>query len=282
MKLNQPPAWRWQRAKELVTKRLQPSRRCDDKMIIKAWKYQRRFRKDDPRVEHMLSYTYPHIHQAKQLWLDVYSGMRWIFEAGVMADKPVEELSEYLNADVEVLKVYEELFFDVRSALSHKGCIAANVLMPVFKSGATPKDPDFGWKLVAFEGGWEVVRSMWEVGDVTPAAADFINKTFREQVIRTGREAAFTVVPNGFNSVDLIKTAIDLLKFDHESGGERARDQTQSSMGALLGSIQLTVHGARERLDAEEPRRQLPRASDIEIVDVSAEPVAEKVQKESE
>jgi len=135
--------------------------------------------------------------------------------------------------------------------------------MPMFKGGAKPKDPDFAWKLIAYEGGWEVIKSMWEIGEVSPVAIDFLNRTFREQVLRTAREAIYSVVPNGYNTGELVKAGLDLIRFEHEAGASKTRDQSQASISHLLGVVQLTVEKSRTELSAEEPRYTLPDASSI-------------------
>ena len=280
MQMNQSPNWRWDRARDLVGKKLSPRRSRDDKFISRAYKYLRRYRTDNPRVEEQLATAYPDIHKAKLLYEDVYSGTRWIFEAGVMARQDVKFLAEYLNTEASVLEMYEKLFFDVRDALDHKGCIFSNVLMPLFKSGAKPKDPDFAWKLIAYEGGWDCVRSVWEIGDVSPAAVDFLNRTFKEQVMRTAREAVYSVVPNSFNSVDLIGKGLDLMRFEQEAGAVSSRDQSQASLTALLTSINLTVESARAELPAEEPRKTLVDAESIFAL-AKAEKVKEEIEAEA-
>jgi hypothetical protein len=280
MKLNQAPNWRWQRARELVDKKLSPRRTRDDRHIVRAYKYLRRFRKDNPRIEEDLATNYPRVHKAKLLYEDIYSGTRWVFEAGVMAGQTTSYMAEYLNSEADVLQMYEYLFFDVRDALKHKGCIVSNVLMPMFKGGAKPKDPDFAWKLIAYEGGWEVVRSLWEIGEVSPVAIDFLNRTFREQILRTAREAIYSVVPNSFNTEGLVRAGLDMIRFEHEAGASKTRDQSQASIGALLGSIKLNVERSRAELPAEEPRYNLPDASVIFMkpveVDVEASPPDEE------
>jgi len=248
MKLNQLPHWRWARAKELVDKKLPPRRsRNDDVLVVRAWKYLRNFQKDNPEVEERLAAIHPLIHNARLLYEDIYSGNRWVFEAGVMANQTAEFMAEYLNADVEVLRTYESLFFDVREALAHKGCIIANVLMPVFNGGMQPKDPDFAWKLVAYEGGW----------------------------VKDAREAAFSIVPNKYTNIDMIKAGIDILRLDHEMGLGHVRDQSEAALGALLSSVKVTVRKSTEQLPAEEPR-SLPHSNMIFGTPVEIETVDEE------
>jgi hypothetical protein len=276
MKFNQSPRWRWLRAKELVGKRLPPRRSRDDSFVMKAWRYLRRYRRDDPRVEEALATEYPEVHQSRCLFEDV-SGSRWVFEAGVMAGQPVEMLAEYLNAEIGMLKIYERLFFDVRNALPHKGCITSNVLMPALSAGARASDPDFMWKLVAYAGGWEVVKSLWEIGDVSPVARDFIVRTFREQVLKVARSAAFVVQPNNFNAVELVGRGIDMLKLESEVEGIAGASKSEASLSALLESVEITVKKTTDKIQQVEPRR-LPVDSSIFAISKNAEPV----KKESE
>jgi len=278
MKFNQSPRWRWLRAKELIDKQLSPRRSRDDTYVRRAWRYLRRYRPDDPRIEEALATEYPDLHQAKCLFDDV-AGSRWVFEAGVMAKQTVEFMAEYLNADSKVLETYENMFFDVRDALEHKGCIHANVLIPALVGGVRATDPDFMWKLVAYEGDWEAAKSVWEIGDISPVAMDFIVRTFREQVMKVARNAAFFTVPNNFNNVDLIGKGIDMLRLEAESDSLRGADQSEASISALLDAVTLSARKTTDRIEQVEPRR-LPEASRIFDLKNAKVESAEKESKE--
>jgi hypothetical protein len=280
MKLNQSPRWRWLRAKELVDKKLPPRRSRDDKFVTRAWRYLRRYRRDDPRVEEQLATEYPDLHQARLLFEDV-AGSRWVFEAGVMAGQDLEFLAEYLHAEIDVLSTYEKMFFDVRDALPHKGCITANVLLPAFTAGMRANDPDFMWKLVAYEGGWEAAKSIWEIGEVSPVAMDFIVRTFREQVMKVARNAAFFVQPNNFNSVDLMGKGIDMLRLDLENETSQGATQSEASISALLESVNLSVRKTTDQIQQVERRRMLPDASSIFAISKEKTVEAQTVDEES-
>ena len=116
-----------------------------------------------------LEREYPVLHEAYELWNGARSD-RWLFEATVMANAPVEEASDYLHMPIEVLELYEQLFFDVRGYLLHRGHVIANVLLPSGRS-LHPQDQDFFWKLLAYEGGWNVVQQMWEIDAMDDAPA---------------------------------------------------------------------------------------------------------------
>jgi hypothetical protein len=249
----------------------------------------KRYNKEDPRIEEVLAGEYPDIHEARCLFEDV-AGARWVFEAGVMARQTVEFMAEYLNADIEVLKTYEKLFFDVRDALDHKGCIHASILHPAVSAGAPAGDPDYMWKLVAYEGGWEAVKSIWEIGEISPVAMDFIVRTFREQTMKVAQNTVFSIQPNSFNSTELIGKGIEMLKLEAETENLRGANQSEASIAALLGAVAISVRESKDAVVQVEPRRSLPDASSIfaisrekiEAEEAEREKAVTKAKKETE
>jgi hypothetical protein len=282
MKLNQAPEWRWQRARDLIEHGKAPTRTRDDRNIIRAHKYLRMWDIGDHSSVSRVRFQYPLIHCAHMLYQDSESGCRWILEAGLMADRPADELAEYLNTETEVIQVYEDLFFDVRNALKHRGCILGSVLMPAISHGIIPHDPDFFWKLLAYHGNWDTVKAMWETDAMTPAAHDFYTRTFNEAVLKKGWMAAQTVNANQFNAVELIQTAMQLLRDEHAAGADQARDTTQASLKSLLNSITISVHRTGDDLGSAEDRLQ-PQVKTIEsqaeeLSDVSSAPTLPSAQ----
>lgn len=278
MKLNQSPRWRWVRVQELLAKKLKPRRSRDDTYTQRAYRYLKRYNKEDPRIEEILAGEYPDIHEARCLFEDV-AGARWVFEAGVMARQEVEFMAEYLNADVEVLKTYEKLFFDVRDALDHKGCIHAGVLHPAVSASVPAGDPDFMWKLIAYEGGWDAAKSIWEIGEISPVAMDFIVRTFREQTMKVAQNTVFAIQPNSFNSTELIGRGIEMLKLEAETENLRGANQSEASIAALLGAVSLSVRETKDAVVQVEHRRMLPDASSIFAISRS-DPTVEEVKVE--
>lgn len=262
------------RAIELVDNSVYPRRFKDDTQVKLAWRYLSRWDPENRQTLIKLSNEHPILHDAHMLYQDADTGCRWIFEAGVMADRPVTELAEYLNADAEVLKMYEGMFFDVRNALKHRGCIIGSVLMPATKGGAVPHDPDFFYKMLAYHGGWDIVKAIWETGSMTPAARDFYQRTFAEQTLKTGWMAAHSVRVNNYNAPELMGRCLDLIKHEHEAGSAQSRDQAQFSLKSLLGDINIAVVRTREQVPAEEQRPYVaidaPIAQEMSLPDAEA------------
>jgi hypothetical protein len=278
MKHNQTPDWRWIRARRLADNNLTPSRSRDDRFIQQAWRFIKRLRKLDIRAEERLANDYPKLFEAFKVYDDTQSGTRWVFEASVMANRPVAELAQYLRTDVEMLELYEKLFFDVRDALENRGCIISNVLMPVMTNSVSSRDPDIFWKAIAYFGGWEAVRSSWEIGHASPEAIDFFNKANRQKMIKNAYDALHTLQLHSMNAHEAIKAVQEQRRLDHETETPSAGDPTHESMGALLTSMQITVTPARAKLPQEEPRLQQPllpdtvREAEVEVIDDGKKP----------
>ena len=257
-RLHEEPAWRWLRAQELVEQKQSPNRWHDDDYVQRAYTYLMKVDKNNPRTMREASRLWPTMHDAFRVWDAENSGKgsKWIFEAGVVADVPVETLSEYLQIDERTLKLYEKLFFDVRHMLDHPGWVNANLLHVNQSEGVSKDDPDHAWKEIALNGGWDILRSYWEVGNSSASVQDFMVTMLRHKIMKTGLSAVSAAQINSFNVVDMIRIAFDLMKHDTETGAQVARDKTQSSMADVLRSVKLTVVSALDKSPRIEPRRQ--------------------------
>jgi len=275
MRHNQQPDWRWLRARRLADNDLTPSRSRDDRQVQRAYRFIKRMRKLDIKAEERLRNDYPDIYEAFRIYDDPQSGTRWVFEASVMANRPIDEMAQYLRADPEVLKIYESLFFDVRPALENRGWIIANVLMPMMTGSISAKDPDVFWKAIAYFGGWEAVVGSWEIGHASPAALDFFNKANRQKITKNAYDALHTLQIHSMNAHESVKNAQDQRRLDHETETPATGDAVHESLGALLDSLaRMQVLGARTQLPQEEPRLQqplLPNTIDVEAVPADGE-----------
>ena len=217
----------------------------------------------DLKAEERLADDMPDLFEAFTIHDDNQAGLRWIFEASVMADRPVEEMAAYLRTDIAVLKMYEVMFFDVRDALEDAGCIVSNVLLPMMTGGIGPRDIDVTWKAMAFFGGWEAALSSWEMGHTSPAALDFLKRSNDEQIFRNAFDALRTTPINGFNAIEHARLALEKTRQDHELGTNASGDGASTAFGHLVSSIQINVLRSDTVLPAEEERLQLPETTHI-------------------
>lgn len=258
LRLHEEPAWRWLRARELVEHKTKPRNWHDDETVKRAYVYLMKVDKMNPRTMRDASIRWPIVHDAFQIWDNKKNGKgsRWIYEAAVMAKVSPEEMSEYLQIDVKTLELYEELFFDVRCRLSHPGWVNANLLHAAHSEGVSKFNTDQAWKEIAYNGGWDIVRSMWEFGSASASVQDFLVSAFRNKLMVAGLSAVSTTQANAFNAVDIMRLAFDMMKHDVETGTQVARDKTQAAMGEVLRSVKLQVISAMETTPRVEPRRQ--------------------------
>ena len=270
MRQNQAPDWRRRRAVQLSDNNLNPSRSRDDQHVRRVWRFLKRRRRLDVRATERLANDMPYLSAAFDINEDRGSGLRWIFEASIMANRSLAEMSEYLKTDIEVLEAYEIAFFDVRDALDNRGCVVSNVLMPLMTNSVTPRDSDVLWKGLAYYGGWDVVCSCWEMGHATPAALDFLHKANHEKIIANMFDALHTVHANNFNAVELIQTGLNKQKQDFEMGNVTHGNQATTALTGLLNSIKLNVRRSDDELPAAEARLQLPTKP--VIIDVETVP----------
>lgn len=240
---------------ELADAKAMPSRTRDDRYVKKAHKFITRLRKNNPRTELHLKSKHPELYNAFEIY-DTAAPMRWLLEAGIIANEPVPELALYLNTSEKVIETYETMFFDVRGVLENKGCIYAKVLAPGISHGAISQSPEIFWKMIAYEGGWEVVRSIFETGTTPPAVMDFYRQGFINRTIKNGFISTACVPTNGFNSSEREKLALDLIQKEEEIGAAAGGDVAHNAMSGLLKSISISVLPSATPPMAEEPRLQ--------------------------
>lgn len=265
MKQNQTPDWRWLRARRLADNGLTPSRTRDDRFVREAWQFLKKLRKLDIKAEERLVIDHPVLFDAFKIYDDAQSGIKWVFEAGVIAGQPVDALSAYLRADAATLTMYENMFFDVRDALENRGCIIANILMPLMTSSVSARDPDVFWKGIAYFGGWEAVKSSWEVGHVTQEAVDFFDRAIRQKIMKNAYDALHTAQVNSFNAKDHVAAVLEQRRLDYESNTPASGGAVYDQLGQLLTALQIGMIPSQQVLPQEEPRLQslLPGVRDV-------------------
>lgn len=244
-----------------------PRRVGDDRYVKRAYKFNMRLRRNDPKAELRLEHEQPDLYQAFKIYETTNTPIRWLLEAGVMADQKPQDLADYLNMDATVIEVYEKIFFDVRDVLANPGCIYSNVLGHGLMHVDVPLTPDVLWKMLAYDGGWDVVQAIFQTGRIPPAVMDYYRQGFMNNVIKNGVFSTKSARFNSHNAADHARLTLDLVRQEEELGSARSGDTAHMAMGSLLKSIQLTVLPTRTDFLAEEPRLQqvvLPAPKPIE------------------
>jgi hypothetical protein len=267
MQFNQDPDWRWQRAMRIADAGSAPSRTKDDRYVKRSHRFIVRLRRNSVKAEARLETEYPDLYHAFRLY-DTEAPMRWLLEAGLLANLSPEYLADYLKMTQKIVKTYERLFFDVRDALENPGCIRTKVLAPALQHGVLPQSPSILWKVLAYEGGWDIVQGIFETGDTPPSVIDHYRKGYLNRVIKNGFMAAHSIPTTGFNSSDRERLTLDLIQKEEEIGAGVGGDVAHAAMGNLLQSIKLAALASDSPPILEEPRLQsvlLPPPKTVEV-----------------
>ncbi len=198
-----------------------------------------------------LARIYPELYWAVYLYEDrVREHKRKVLEGMVLADMPVEVISDYFQTTIDSVWMYERVFFDVRDRLDNTVFMYEDVFRPSLTAPGTPHFYDSFWKMLCWKNilGAKAVRAMVELagtqdGDVAG----------RLNIIRAQRALMDTVVagqarmPNAFNAVEIIAEYQRYLEADTESD---ATQQYQKLMSVVAAAFNVTQGG--EQLKAVE------------------------------
>jgi hypothetical protein len=136
------PDWRWQLSEDF-DRYIRDVHFLTDRWFLVAGKL-RRIEPTAPRAHFF------HAREAHYIW-QTNNQTRWELEARVLLNQPQQLIADVLKLPIEMVQIYEKLFFDVRDHLSAKDYIGGAVLQP-----HVPLKPDqVGriWSRYAFHGG---------------------------------------------------------------------------------------------------------------------------------
>jgi hypothetical protein len=125
------PDWRWQRAGYLASHGLEIPGRAEGPWIRRAFRLHQvmlRYGRDQG-LERILKWR-PELLFAYQLWTNTQQLARDIVEACILSGQSPAEIARKLCFHFEGLKAYEELFYDVRKKLVHRGYVNVMLIGP--------------------------------------------------------------------------------------------------------------------------------------------------------
>jgi len=257
------PAWRWCMVEDLYDGGLESKDvKGLDPLVRKAlkflWQYAP-FTQGDPHPVGIakLKEQYPAIYRAHKLWcnFDNRMALRWFVEAGLLAGRDYEQVSEYLGIPKDVVEAYHDLFFDVGPHLKDSGWIVSRVLMPAVQHGMIVEDYDLLWKSVAYCGGWNVLFDFWLQDDMVESSEEWFAAAYKRRMLRKGWLAAATMPVNRFTSVDIVKTCSEIINAAREVDSAEERGIVETKLVAFIQQIgtQIAVLDETKQLPAKEP-----------------------------
>lgn len=249
------PSYRWDLICQLVEENRAPGRRPEDKILRDGFHFLKRLNQGSGASYLQLLGDYPELYRAYSLYQNDTS-VKWIIEAGLLSPEvKLPELSEYVGQSVPVIETYGAYFYDVRPRLGAKGFIYNEIMAPAISRGLADRDYDCLYKLLAYAGGFEVLRAFIEAKELDPKAKDFLNNTFRDKMLKNAWTAAHRVDINQFTSLKVIEQFSILERNEKELGtaGE-SQDEAKALVRALLNQCAMTIMPSTVETVKDEPR----------------------------
>jgi hypothetical protein len=200
-----------------------------------------------------LQSKFPHMHTAYQIFT-ARDYFRYILEAMVVADVPVEDIAKEFGCDPEVVTIFEELFFDVRSRLNAPMFIADELLGPLFSSDtANSQDCDFLWKAVAYYCGIDILKSFWSLEKASPETVSQIREMFKTRLQQQAFSSLYARTPNNFNAHEIVEEYLAVEETE-EPEEESTQNKLEEHALDLLNSIQSRITPYKAKKGKKEGR----------------------------
>jgi hypothetical protein len=204
-----------------------------------------------------LAQAMPTVHQAYLLFRERQGTRRARLEARVLANEPAEEIAHKGCIPRQVVRAYEDLFFDVRAYFDHRDYIWGQVLTSGLHPGKSKAnaEQEWLWKVMAYLGGPYVLAVLLYDQDRLTCpqsdteAADFLATDAQTEL---ARQLALAVRSRDAQSVARLKAMVAALAVRTSSQEEKGKcDSYQENVQALLESLPFTVGRPRENVPEE-------------------------------
>jgi hypothetical protein len=246
------PSWRWDFVKALIQENRKPSRMVE-KSIGDAYKFLKRWRTATEVDRYLLKRDYPELFSAYLLYANPQSE-KWLLEAGLLSDADDATIGQFAGHKPATVKLYGELFYDVREKRSAKGYIANQILVPAVQRGMDGRDFDFCLKALAYFGGWKVLTDFVSEGAMSEETRHFFSENFMDQMLKLGFKATHRLEANNFTSVQIIEMCVKLRELEQTRTGPLTHSETWGIMESLLKKCGTTVTQGQAITVGVEPR----------------------------
>lgn len=228
------PAWRYEQAKRFVSTDRNPRPRELDKPTQYLRRYLMKKRsvqtlyEQEADIRRHLSDSYGPMWNAE----DIFSGgkednVRVTLEAMLLARMTDEAIADRMSVDVDTVRLYESLFFNVRDRIDNRRWIANIVVGSVFMSGLSSKTVELMTKYFGYFGGPLVLELVLDAIDGAipmPAEAselsNWIDHHFRLKLRTSALVAVTFMEPTNFNVRSLLEGFTTLLSLAHREQSE--------------------------------------------------------------
>lgn len=260
------PAWRWERARNVVEDGVPLSRRMDDKQIRRAVA----FRQQLANANTPEDFAYMEVSDSPLYWAyeifsqrqESYRGLRSELEARILAQDTLENTATRCCLSPLVVTTYEETFFNVKERLHNAGYILHQVIGHKLHTGLQSRDYPELWKLFGYFGGPIVLSMMIDqsVDPQRPVQASelvaFVKDHTAKTLTRQAAIAAQTLSINPFSQTEILDLFTKMQAIDKQAGPGQVGGDTSyiGAINVMLQSVQWQS-GAYETGDGVEPKR---------------------------
>jgi len=256
-----PPDWRWQRALQLFNGQHRVVFKKEDPLVQMVYRYQAYIRGNivDPDGPHRI---FPVIHDVARMAADS-TPERWILEAMIMGRDSVEDIAAYFGHKVELVRTFEDCFFDVRSRLDNPGYVQSQLLLAPGPRGLDPEDTQQIYRQIAFYGGVENLKAYLGTGPMTPETRRWFEDASRGEQAKKRLAAESTLKIAQDNSLDVIRLGIERDKLTLKEKTEGVVDNGiaklawSAGLSMTVANLNNIIYGKDEPTAADQTREQL-------------------------
>lgn len=249
------PSAAWDVVVSMVEENRTPSRRPEDEIYRKGFHFLKRikFATGIDRVN--VRRDYPTLFAAYMLFSDPRSE-RWIIEAGLLTEVPLEVVSKYVAQPVPVIEEYHKYFFNVKGKLESRGYILNQVLTPAIARGMHQRDYDMMFKTMSYCMGWQVFTEFIDRRELTSHTRNSIGLGFRDNLMRLGYAATQRLELNNFNAHIIIELCLKLAELESNKGVSNGREEAMSLLNNLIAQCKTAILPIDAVLLSDEPRAE--------------------------
>lgn len=252
--LKRAPNWRWLRVMEIDGGGFKATKALDGsdgfRWIRRALRFKRRFDaagNQTPAIYAVVLADRP-LFWAHSIWADEKSPVRWVIEARILAGESNDEIAEKLGTKADIIDVYANTFFDVRSKLQNMDYVLTVVLADAVTRGLQERHYDLLWKMLGYCGGAHVLDAAISrfTKMAKPDNPEQVSTFFQEFAVNTMKYkaalSAMTVQVNTHTQLPLIDSFVKYVEIERTTeNAVKAQSSIVDNIGEMLKSLTFTV-----------------------------------------
>ena len=245
-----PADWRWLRAVGIAKGDLPDDKRLGDRTVRKirflAEATQRALKQDE---ELGIVLKRPELYWAYRIYSDLSPASKAELEARILADDDIDRIAERAAVSPEVIKAYEEVFFDARRFLTNRGYIVNVIIGDALHKGLNEKSYAMLWKYYGFVYGPHMLDSLIEraISPVRPTSAMQVGGAWRDagfnSILQKQALAAQLMPINTVTQVDVLTVYSKFVEIARTTGEGTTGTATNydENLSAIMRCLNLSV-----------------------------------------